>query len=85
MKLSEREILAAINAKAQKAYGSDTTNLDNERAQALDYYLGRPFGNEVEGRSQVVTRDVLETVEWILPSLMRIFVGGDKVVEFDRS
>lgn len=80
--LSEREILAAINAKSSNAYGSEST-LENERAQALDYYLGRPFGNEVEGRSQVVTRDVLETVEWILPSLMEIFLGGDKVVEFE--
>lgn len=82
MALSEREILAAIDAQAERAYGSDGA-LDNERAQAMDYYLGRPYGNEVEGRSQVVTRDVLETVEWIMPSLMRIFTGGDKVVEFE--
>lgn len=82
MALSENEILAAIDAQAERAYGSDGT-LDSERAQALDYYLGRTYGNEVEGRSQVVTRDVLETIEWILPSLMRIFTGGDKVVEFD--
>lgn len=82
MALSEREILAAIDAQAERAYGTDGT-LDDDRAQAMDYYLGRPYGNEVEGRSQVVTRDVLETVEWILPSLMRIFTGGDKVVEFE--
>lgn len=82
MALSEREILAAIDAQAERAYGSDGT-LDDDRAQAMDYYHGRPYGNEVEGRSQVVTRDVLETVEWILPSLMRIFTGGDKVVEFE--
>lgn len=81
MALSETEILAAIDAQAERAYGSDGT-LDDERAQAMDYYLGRPYGNEVEGRSQVVTRDVLETVEWIMPSLMRIFTAGDKVVEF---
>ncbi len=81
MALSESEILAAIDAQAERAYGSDG-QLDSERAQAMDYYLGRAYGNEVEGRSQVVTRDVLETVEWIMPSLMRIFTGGDKVVEF---
>lgn len=81
MALSEREILAAIDAQVERAYGSDGT-LDKERAQAMDYYLGRQYGNEVEGRSQVVTRDVLETVEWIMPSLMRIFTSGDKVVEF---
>lgn len=82
MKLTEAEILRAIDAKASIAYGSDS-ELSNQRAQALDYYLGRPFGNEVEGRSQVVTRDVLETVEWIKPSLMEIFAAGDKVVAFE--
>lgn len=82
MALSEREILAAIDAQAERAYGTDGT-LDSERAQAIDYYLGRPYGNEVDGRSQVVTRDVLETVEWIKPSLMRIFFAGDKVLEFE--
>lgn len=84
MALSETEILAAIDAQAEIAYGSDGT-LDDERAQAMDYYLGRPYGNEVDGRSQVVTRDVLETVEWIMPSLMRIFTAGDKVVEFQAN
>lgn len=81
-KLSESEILAAINAKATSSYGSNS-QLENDRAQALDYYLGRPYGDEVDGRSDVVTRDVLETVEWILPSLMKIFTGGEKVVQFD--
>lgn len=74
-KMEQAEILAAINAKASVAYGSDGL-LEGERAQALDYYMGRPFGDELEGRSDAVTRDVLETVEWILPSLMRIFAGG---------
>ena len=56
--------------------------LAEQRKEAMEYYLGEPFGNEQEGRSSVVSRDVADTVEWIMPSLMRIFTGGDKVVEF---
>ena len=57
--------------------------LSKERVQSLNYYLGEPFGNEVEGRSQVVSRDVADTIEWIKPSLMRIFSSGEEIVAFD--
>lgn len=81
-KLSDSEILSAIDAKAKESYGYESGTLAADREQALNYYLGKPYGNEVEGRSQVVTRDVLETVEWMLPDLLKIFTSGDKVVEF---
>jgi hypothetical protein len=59
------------------------SELAAEQSTNLDYYYGLPFGNEVKGFSQVVTRDVLETVEGIMPDLMKIFTSGDDVVEFD--
>ena len=49
----------------------------------MEYYLGKPFGNEVEGRSQIVSSDVADTIEWILPSLLKIFTSGERVVRFD--
>ena len=49
---------------------------------AEKYYLGEEFGNEEEGRSQVVSMDVRDTIQGILPSLMRIFTGGEHIVEF---
>lgn len=73
-------LLAAIERHETLAdsYG----NLADDRSKALDYYLGRPMGNEVEGRSQVVSRDVWDTVEWIKPQIAEIFCGGDQVVMF---
>lgn len=81
MPLSDAEVLAAIDDRARQAYGAGG-ELAGDREAAINYYLGKPYGNEVEGRSQVVTRDVLETVEWILPDLIEIFTAGDKAVEF---
>ena len=52
------------------------------RATATEYYRGEPFGNEEEGRSQVVSMDVRDTVQAIMPSLMRIFHGTDRTVEY---
>ncbi len=80
--LTDSEILNSIETKASESYGYMSSTLNAEREQALDYYLGKPYGNEVDGRSQVVTRDTLETIEWMLPSLLKIFTAGDKAVEF---
>lgn len=53
-----------------------------EREAAMSYYLGNALGNEEEGRSQVIMTEVRDTVLAMLPSLLRIFTGGDKILEF---
>ena len=74
------DILAAI--EHQEALATGYGSLAEARAQALDEYLGRPYGDEQEGRSQVVMRDIHDTVEWVLPSLMKVFASGDEVCQF---
>jgi hypothetical protein len=59
-----------------------TSAISEQRAEALEYYLGETYGDEVAGRSDIVTREVYDAVEWIKPELMRIFCSGDRVVEF---
>jgi len=63
-----------------QAYIDDV--ISPERAEAGQYYKGEPFGNEEEGRSQVVSMDVRDTVQAIMPSIMRVFFGSSSVVEF---
>jgi hypothetical protein len=41
--------------------------------QALEYYMREPYGNEVEGKSSIVTGEVAEVVDGALPQLMRVF------------
>ena len=82
MKLSDSEIIYRIEQEEQIAYGINDSALSDDRAQAIDYYLGEPFGNEAEGRSQVMSMDVQDTIESALPQLLKVFVSGDKVVEF---
>ena len=73
----------AIDNEAQDALGDSNDSLNQERAIALNYYLGRPLGNEIEGRSAIVSHDVMDTIEWQKPALMRIFAGGDQIVKFE--
>jgi hypothetical protein len=70
----------------QELDSSDTwmdADLADQQGSNLEYYHAQPFGNEKAGFSQVVTRDVMETVEGIMPELMKIFSSGDNVVEFE--
>lgn len=55
--------------------------LNTSRAEAERYYMGMDLGNEKKGRSSIVMSDLSDVVEWILPSLMRIFCSGDDVCQ----
>lgn len=80
--LSNEEIVARIEQCESASYGIFDAELSKDRAEAFQYYVGEPFGNEVEGRSQVVSRDVLDVIESALPQLLKVFVSGDEVVRF---
>ena len=82
MKMRDDELVALCQAEIDACLGGDSGEIGTERAYAMDRYLGEPYGNETEGRSQVRTREVADTIEWILPSLMRIFFDSENAVEF---
>jgi hypothetical protein len=75
---------AAIDDSDNRSYGSNLSNLtaqlSAERALNIDLYLGKNVDPAPEGQSNVIDRTVFETVQWILPSLCRIFANGDDVV-----
>lgn len=82
MKLTNDEIVSICEAEISAASGWSSGELSKERADALDYYLGEPYGDEMTGRSQVRTREVYDVVEGIMPSLMRIFGDAENLIEF---
>ncbi len=65
----------------ENALGYLGGNLSESRKKSLEYYLGDKLGTEIDGRSQVVSTDVSDTIESILPNLLRIFTASDKVVK----
>ena len=82
-KMTEDELVSQLNSEIQGATGYANTELSNQREDAMKYYLGEPFGNEIDGRSEIVTTDVRDTVEYIMPSLMRIFTTHNNIAEFE--
>jgi hypothetical protein len=75
-------LLAIIQAHRKDSLGYESGELSQERAAAMDHYHGRPYGNEVVGRSAVVSRDLAETVDWALPAIIRTFIQSGKLAEF---
>lgn len=80
--LTDRELLSILRQKINEATGRRRSKVTKEQRDNLEMYLGEPLGNEMEGRSQVVSRDVMDTVEWIMPTLMAMFHGTENPVEF---
>jgi len=74
-------LLQAIDTAADNAYGEDMSGpLAADRAYAINLYLGKNVDPVPEGRSAVVDRSVFETIQWMLPSLCRVYANGDDVV-----
>ena len=78
---TDEELVSRIEGEISDALGYNDV-IAEQRRKAVDFYHGMPFGNEVEGRSQYVDRTVQDTIEWIKPSLMRVFASGDELVQF---
>jgi hypothetical protein len=80
--VTEDELHGIVAGEIDDAQAYIDDVISPERAMAGQYYKGEPFGNEEEGRSQVISMDVRDTVQAIMPSIMRVFFGSSNVVEF---
>ena len=80
--IDSNKLKSIIEAEINDSLGFLETDTTDERTTALEYYLREPYGNEVEGKSQIVTGEVAEVVDGALPQLMRVFTSADAVVEF---
>jgi hypothetical protein len=76
------KLKSIIESEIDDSLGYLETDTTDERQEALKYYLREPYGNEVEGKSSIVTGEVAEAVDGALPQLIRVFTSSDNVVEF---
>jgi predicted GNAT family acetyltransferase len=72
-----------LDSEIDNSLGYIQTETIYERSRALQYYNREPYGNEVEGRSSIVTGEVAEVVDGALPQLLRVFTTSDEMVRFE--
>jgi len=85
-RMSTSDLKAMLSAeKADALAAISAAQLAEERADAMDYYLGHMNKDmpPQEGRSRAVSTDVADTIEGLMPHLMDIFAGSDEVVRFE--
>jgi hypothetical protein len=80
--MTDDAVRAAVQKRVGRSIGGAAGSVDAERKRALDFYYGRPMGNEIPGRAHIVTKDLMDAIEWIMPSLMRVFTTR-QAVQFD--
>lgn len=80
--MDNRQLIAIIKGHRANALGANEGQLAAERAEAMDRYHGRPYQNEEEGRSQIVSHDLKELVGWAMPAIMRVFTQSGNIGEF---
>ena len=82
--ISDDDILSIVTSELSLADSSSFNGAGNVSLQeSLKYYLGLPNGTEIEGRSQIVSTDVADAIEWIMPQIMKSFTQNNEVVIFD--
>ena len=72
---SDEEIVSLLETRIDRAMNSEDNEISVERERALAMYRGDPNGKEREGHSQIVTREVFEAVEWMLPSVCLLYTS----------
>jgi len=82
-KMEDESLLSFLQAEEADAGDFVWGKLADERETAMREYMRMPYGDEEEGRSSFVTSEVLDTIEWVRPALLKIFVGGDQAVTFE--
>jgi len=80
--MTDEDLIAVLRKEEQAAYNWQMAELTPVREKAFNYYDRNPTGDEQEGQSKIVTSEFADTIESLMPGMMRVFASGDEVVEF---
>jgi hypothetical protein len=82
-KMSEGELSAILDGWITDSRSFDRSDLSLNREWAIRFYDGECDIPSQEGRSQVVSHDVADALEWILPALLRIFTSASQIAIYE--
>lgn len=81
--LSETALVGMLDADIAAAQSYADSALAPQRRKALDFYYGEIDVPPDDGGSSATSSDVADTIEWILPTLLRIFTQGAEIARFE--
>src|SRR6478752_4536910 len=84
-KYSKSELSAILEKELRQALGAPGTEISQIRLRNLQYYKAEAVGElaapDIPDRSSIVASDVADTVNWMLPSLLRPFAMSPESME----
>lgn len=88
-KLTDSALSSLCEERLRSAMGAPGSKIVTDRLRNLAAYLAEPEGEwappEVADRSNLVATDVADTVEWLLPSLLRVLSASKDAIEVTAS
>lgn len=81
--MSENELLTLLESEEHDAVDFISATVAQDRTDAIDYFFGRPFGNEEDGRSEAVATEVFDAVQTLLPPIIKPFISTDDTLAFE--
>ena len=80
MKLKKSAILRALKADEKEAERHQKEWFI-QREEWLAETYGKPYGNEEDGKSKIVSKDIKKQLEWMLPSITDPFISTPNVIK----
>jgi hypothetical protein len=77
------DLAALVQGQVDDARRYVDEELAGDREKALEFIRGEVDLVAERGKSQVVSRDLSDVMGWIMPSLLRQFLGSDRVVLYE--
>lgn len=82
--MDETEIKALIAEEIRAANNFNDSEMVSKRVTALEYHRGEMNDTpSLPGRSKVVSRDVADTISWIVPGIIRVFDASDRMAQYE--
>lgn len=83
-RMDDDRLKALLSQEISSALTYDNTELSQKRTRALEYYRGEMTDTPaMTGRSSVVSKDVADTIGWMLPGIIRVFMASDKMAIYE--
>lgn len=82
-KMTDAEIIAAVEQEIKGGVTGDSTELSKERQLVLDYYHGKLPKPQHAGNSKYISMDVFDTVESAKATIVETFAAGYNIAQFE--
>lgn len=81
--MDNTELVGICDGWVTDARAFDRSDVRNDRENAILFYDGSVDFPAEDGRSQAVSQDIADVIEWLIPGLLRVFTASANVAIYE--